>query len=194
LKTPELVQHFLGKPMERSGKEIVVNEAFRLAATNFEEVQQLEGIRLSFNKYCGVQQWKNGFFLWVNMGTKKSSSNNNPAAVVNEFLEQGRLVTWFGGSNMVEESPVIQSLLDKGKRAAVNKPELSHSSFGIVLWCRQYRVEAKQFGPYVCLGRLGYESHVKGSNPLAFVWRLLDYDDLMKSSIKREVFQGVINA
>jgi len=175
----------LGKMMERTGKEFIINESFSLAAS-IEDQQRLQSVKLSFNKYCGVQEWKNALFLWVNLGT-----NDSP----NEFLEDARCVTWFGGSRMHDDSPVVQKLIRYGKEGmgAATKQEKQEeegaiidsagsagtdSSSNIILWCRRYQPEEKKFSPYVCFGRLGYRSHVPGSRPLSFVWELLDYDGL----------------
>ena len=48
----------------------------------------------------------------------------------------------------------------------------------IILWCRRYQTDTKQFTPYVCFGRLTYHSHVPQSHPLKFIWNLVDYDEL----------------
>jgi hypothetical protein len=73
----EIVSNKLGKMMERAGKAFVMEEAAQLCShytTN-----------ISFNKYSGVQEWKNdAMFLWVNLG--------NGGDVVNEFLDDGRKV------------------------------------------------------------------------------------------------------
>ena len=70
-----------------------------------------------------------------------------------------------------------------------------YSSSDVVLWCRRYRPETKAFSPYVCFGRVGYRSHEPGSQPLAFVWDLLDYDGLRFSSdaTVRETFELFTN-
>jgi hypothetical protein len=158
----------LGISMERTGKEFVIYESFALAAST-EEQDRLQGSRLSFNKYCGVQEWRNSIFLWVNLGNK----DNNP--VVNDFLEDAKQITWFGGSRMHDESPVIHKLIQRGKEATA-------LSSRIVLWCRKYQRDIKQFTPYVCFGRLAYHSHVPESQPLAFVWNLLDSEAFQNHS------------
>jgi len=90
---------------------------------------------------------------------------------------------------MHDESPVIHKLLRYGKvdSDATNTATTaaggvcswrSSKKSNIILWCRRYRPEVKNFSPYVCFGRMGYRSHVPGSRPLSFVWDLLDYDGL----------------
>lgn len=131
-----LVQNLLGKPMEYTGKQFVMEESARLA------VEGHDGGRISFNKYCGVQEWGNDcMFLWVNLGPPKSD-------VVNEFLDEGRQVTWFGGSRMHNETAAICKLKRVGSASNL-LPEN-----GIVLWCRQYIPAKKTFSSYVCMGRL----------------------------------------
>ena len=159
----------LGQMMGHTGKEYVINESFALAYP--EDQKRLSGYKLSFNKYCGVQEFQNAIFLWINLGSK-----DNP--VVNDFLDDARQVTWFGGSRMHDESPVIHKLLNYGRQDNSNsKP---HSN--IILWCRRYQTETKQFTPYVCFGRLSYQSHVPQSHPLKFIWNLIDYEGLKNHS------------
>ena len=167
----------LGQMMGHTGKEYVINESFALAAYP-EDQKRLSGSKLSFNKYCGVQEFKNAIFLWINLGSK-----DNP--VVNDFLDDARQVTWFGGSRMHDESPVIHKLLNYGQQdnsngannnAADGRISKPHSN--IILWCRRYQTETKQFTPYVCFGRLSYHSHVPQSHPLKFIWNLIDYEGL----------------
>jgi len=165
----------LGKMVEYTGKEYVINQCFSLSATAYDQ-ERLINTKLSFNKYCGVQEWSNCVFLWVNLATSDSP---------NDFLLDGRQITWFGGSRMHDESPVIHKLIQYGQEAMIKKDDSK-----IILWCRRYQTENKKFTPYVCLGRLGYESHIPGSSPLSFVWNLLDYDGLKhhEDSAVRERF------
>jgi hypothetical protein len=176
----ERVGGVLGIPMEETGKEFVIYESFERVASEPDR-QRLEGSRLSFNKYCGVQEWNNAIFLWVNLGGKDGT-------VVNEFLDGGSQITWFGGSRMQDDTPVVQRLLTLGRQA-------SSSSSGIILWCRRYEKEKKTFSPYVCLGRLAYHSHVPGSYPLSFVWTLLDHSALQNHSDEavRQGFQQFVD-
>jgi hypothetical protein len=179
LDASKLVLKFLGKPMETFGKDFVIHNTFSEAAYP-EDIQRLQGVsRLSFNKYCGVQEWKNAIYLWINLGGQNS--------LVNDFSSNGRRVSWFGGSKMREDSPVIQRLIHMGKDTERRFP--SRSTSRIILWCRHYDVQTKKLLPYTCLGRLAYESHVSGSQPVAFTWRLIDYDSIMDIPTKREYFQ-----
>jgi len=67
----------LGNMMERTGKAFVMEEAARRCGMDVNNI--------SFNKYSGVQEWKNdALFLWVNLG--------NGGEVVNDFLDSGRQV------------------------------------------------------------------------------------------------------
>ena len=169
----------LGLTMERAGKEFVIYKSFEVAAS-LEDQQRLKGARLSFNKYSGVQEWNNCIFLWVNLG-----SNGN--AVVNTFLDGGKQITWFGGSKMTDDSPIVEKLIRWGNEA-------TDSASKIILWCRKFDPGTKTFLPYVCLGRLSYHDHEAGSRPLAFVWNLLDCDRMAnhRDTRVREMFQSFI--
>jgi hypothetical protein len=46
-----------------------------------------------FNKYDGTTCWLNAIFLWVNIGSDVSMFPNR-------FIQNGRYMTWFGGSKM----------------------------------------------------------------------------------------------
>mmetsp|Transcript_14221 Transcript_14221/g.23554 ORF Transcript_14221/g.23554 Transcript_14221/m.23554 type:complete len:305 (-) Transcript_14221:144-1058(-) len=155
LRVNDTVDKFLGRTMEKTGKAFVMHTS-------------LGGLHVSFNKYSGVQEWMNdAIYLWVNVGKKDDD-------VVNDFLDNGRQISWFGGSRMHDETPTIQRLIRIGKDTKKDPDK------GIVLWCRHYNTAAKTYHPYTCLGRLSYESHVVGSRPLKFIWRLLDYDRLLQ--------------
>jgi hypothetical protein len=166
----------LGQSMERTGKAFVMEESARRAVSSY------TGGPISFNKYSGVQPWGNNvLFLWINLNPPQSE-------VLNEFPSGGRQVTWYGGSRMHSGTPVIQKLIHVGKEAEAS------GSGGVVLWCRQYVAEKKTFGPYVCFGRLTYESHEPESQPLTFVWNLRDYDSLCnhKDEAVRDVFHNMV--
>ena len=154
----------LGKQLSQTGKAFVMEESARLEAN-----PHFLFPSVSFNKYSGVQEWGSDLcYLWVNL-------NAPNADVVNDFPHEGRQITWYGGSKMTPNTPVIQKLIRVGQ-AARTRPDSAHT--GIVLWCRQYMADRKTYTPYTCLGRLSYESHDPTSRPLAFVWNLLDYDRL----------------
>jgi hypothetical protein len=186
-----IVENFLGSPMERTGKEFVIHESFRLAASQDDKNRLGVDPALSFNKYSGIQEWKNVSFLWVNLVA--SERREGTVRTANTFMHGGRLVTWFGGSRMSEDSPVIQSLVKMGMEAIAN------TSSAIVLWCRLplKSGNASSMGPYVCLGRLAYDSHCLGSHPVAFTWRLIDYEKLAGPSVSsetRERFLQIVGA
>lgn len=142
---------------------------------------------ISFNKYSGVCEFSNAIFLWVNNGIFKKEE---AGMVWNEFLNGGRQITWYGGSRMTHDSPVIQRLIQLGKESKVQyeKDESYWNSHeynkGIVLWCRIYdpSMKGSKYTPYICMGRLGYHSHEVNSYPVKFVWDLLDYNRLIQSS------------
>lgn len=169
----------LGRSMDQPGKEFVIYKSFEVAAS-IEDQKRLEGSRLSFNKYSGVQEWENCIFLWVNFGDKNNT-------VVNEFLNDTQQITWFGGSRMYEDTPVIEKLIRLGKEAMA-------SSSRIIIWCRKFVSERRAYGPYVCLGRLSYHSHEPGSHPVAFVWNLLDRERLRSDEDSLKRFQSLVDS
>ena len=189
ISVSELVNKFLGRTMAKTGKACVIQTT-------------LGGMDASFNKYSGVQEWGNdAIYLWVNL------DNPGKNDVVNDFPQNGRQLTWFGGSRMHDDTPVIQKLVRVGRQSKMDATTASANGVhattkpahidggGIVLWCRHYNRDAKTYHPYTCLGRLSYESHVPGSQPLEFIWNLLDYDHLVQHE-DREVrarFQDIIS-
>ena len=151
-----LLERYLGVEMERTGKAAVMEESARCSGYEVGAV--------SFNKYSGVQEWGNGvFFLWINLGAPGSD-------VVNDFHNDGKQVTWFGGSRMHSGTKVIRSLVRRREQLA---------SGAVVLWCRAYDPDSRSLTPYTCFGRLGYASHDENSLPIAFRWNLLDYEALV---------------
>lgn len=169
VRCDRLVEAMLGRVMLQTGK------AYCMEASAQVSVDDYGGGAISFNKYSGVQEWGNDvLFLWINL-------DNPQAEVFNDFPKDGKQVTWFGGSRMHDQTAVIQKLIRVGKRDAPS------DSSGIVLWCRRYEPAIKGFSPYVCLGRLTYESHEPGSSPLAFVWNLHDYDKLKSVAVFRNL-------
>lgn len=122
LNRDQLIARFLGETLSSTGKAYCMQECAKLAN---------ESRLISFNKYSGIQPWKNVVFLWINLHVPGSQ---------NKFLPSHR-VTFYGGKRMVDESPIIQRL----KRDA---------NGGVVLWCREYNPDTKTFHPYFCMGRL----------------------------------------
>lgn len=201
LSVCDTVNQYLGRSMTNTGKACVIQTVLGrgggAAAAGTD-------INASFNKYSGVQEWANdAIFLWVNVGKKDDT-------IINEFLDGGRRVTWYGGSRMHDETPVIQKLIRIGQSASsrsesaqksphhkINEPNNRHNSNsstttdddpddGIVLWCRHYNSHTKTYHPYTCLGRLSYESHVPHSHPLKFIWKLRDYERLVSQKKEQE--------
>lgn len=157
---------FIGRRLAATGKAAVIEHANFMCGNP---------PNISFNKYSGVCEFKNDcLFLWVNV-------NLPTADIKNDFIvSNGKAkMSWYGGSRMRPESPVIQKLISVGKRASQGKlPE----DCGIVLWYRLYDTAKRGFEAYACLGRLGYENHEPNSQPIKFTWNLLDYDILQHAN------------
>lgn len=199
----KITKHFLGKELQYTGKAFAVSTAVVCSEEpNFDEFKSLSAIfshSISFNKYCGILEWKNNsFFLWVNIDGKP-----NDAGLYNEFLDNGKQMTWFGGSKMHDETPLIEKLIAAGKESNKVFKEKEQSSpdeaDGIILFCRLLD-EKKRPRPYTCMGRVGYHSHIPGSRPLQFVWNLIDHEGLtnddtlqLKDGENVSIFQELVN-
>jgi hypothetical protein len=157
---------FIGRRLANTGKAAVVEHANFMCGNE---------VGISFNKYSGVCEFQNDvLFLWVNMNTPDADIKNK--FVVDNDKAQ---MTWYGGSRMREESPVIQKLISIGQGAKTGK---NPDSCGIILFYRMYNLAKRVFEPYTCLGRLSYDSHEIGSQPIRFVWNLLDFDILKQAT------------
>ena len=139
IKNENIVTGLLGIKLETTGKAFVIEESARRA------VHKEYTTPISFNKYCGAQEWGNIIYLWINFDSPGSE-------VVNAFSCKGRQVNWFGGSKMHDGTPLIQRLKRLGVQAAKQKKQ--HSDEGVILWCRKYNNVNKRFDPYICFGRL----------------------------------------
>ena len=187
LDVRKIIPKFLCRPLEIFGKDYVIQTSFRESAYP-EDVERLGGItssRLSFNKYSGVQEWKNVVFLWINIVEENTDKNS----FVNDFSRDGKQVSWYGGSRMVEDSPIIQKLIQMGKECTTSTSSACGSR--IILWCRHHDPQTRKLLPYTCLGRLTYVSHVPGSYPVAFTWKLLDYASIIGNQARKDFFQEV---
>lgn len=72
----------LGKDRQKTGKAAVMEEAAR--QFSLEALDESICNRISFNKYCGVQEWSGSrVFLWVNLGGPQSG-------YVNDFTNEGK--------------------------------------------------------------------------------------------------------
>lgn len=113
-----------------------------------------------FSKYLGALEWRNAVSLFVNVGGAEYN---------NLFLDGGRQVTWFAGSQQHDETPIIRRLLGT-----------AHSSnTTVLLFCRLVIPNAQ---PYVCCGKLRYVSHDFRRRPLKFTWELEQHEELVKSA------------
>lgn len=182
LDNEKVVSSCLGVTFQTTGKAHCMQECAKLALP--EPVLN----PISFNKYSGIQEWQNCVFLWVNLHVEGSQ---------NKFLPEHR-ITFYGGKQMVDESPIIQRL----KAAAASFP-----TFMVILWCREYNPERKTYFPYFCMGRLSVRcceevhaalsphrissinvfvlqisqlhSYDPNTRPIEFVWNLDDSENLL---------------
>ena len=94
-----LTDDMLGKPIENFGKAAVMTIGNH-------------GSLPRFSKYSGVCEWRNCVFLWVNLGMNSDYRNT--------FRNDGRCITWYGGSKMHEESDVVKRLITAGNTKTEN--------------------------------------------------------------------------
>ena len=66
------------------------------------------GGRPRFSKYMGALEWKNAVCLFVNVGGAEYN---------NLFLDGGRQVTWFAGSQQHDQTPIVRRLLGSERSA-----------------------------------------------------------------------------
>lgn len=111
----------LGKAVETFGKAAVVT-----IANN--------GVQPSFSKYTGLLEWSNCIFLWVNL--------DGGSGYDNCFSEEGRFITWFGGSRMYKETAVIQRMLLSASDSSESKPKIKREE--VHLKVKREEVEFKK--------------------------------------------------
>ena len=73
--------------------------------------------------------------------------------------------------------------LVRSAKAAGGASSGKRSGDSVLLFCRL------PGEPYVCCGRLSYESHDGHQQPVKFVWRLDDIEALRKSESFQEILQ-----
>jgi hypothetical protein len=156
----------LGSLMGATGKAFVMDTSCADAS-----------ISPRFSKYSGVTEWRNCIFLWVNIGGKDYA---------NQFMEEGRKMSWWAGSRHHEETPMVRRLLSITRKAAVasgkKKGNSAGGSAGGGDWPESVILFMRLPGePYVCCGRCAYVSHNFSKHPLKFEWELLDYKRLQES-------------
>lgn len=133
---------FLGPELGTLSESLAFGKLAVMVASN-------GGSAPKFSKYAGVVEWRNCLYLWVNIAGKDGYTNS--------FREQGRFVTWYGGSKMRPDSEMGARVLRAGSGECV------------VLFAR-LPGEA-----YTCLGRLGVAKASTDRHPVKVEFELLDY-------------------
>eukprot|EP00658_Telonema_sp_P-2_P036626 TRINITY_DN26450_c0_g1_i2.p1 TRINITY_DN26450_c0_g1~~TRINITY_DN26450_c0_g1_i2.p1 ORF type:complete len:210 (-),score=28.20 TRINITY_DN26450_c0_g1_i2:192-821(-) len=151
----------------QSSREVAVNIEAHISRTLGRTVANVkhrvmsaavEGREVGFNKYSGIAEWQNAFFLWVNIGGDDFE---------NMWLDEGERITWFAGAKQSEKTPAVHRLLKAARKSG-----------HVVLYCRPRSDDGRSWGDYVCCGRLEYEQHDATKLPIQFLWRLRDYKQL----------------
>jgi len=93
------LKEYLGKKVPYTGKQCVMDLLTPKGGGR-------EGGPVKFSKYAGVVEWRNCVLLWVNVDGNDYE---------NLWLEGGRRLTWFAGSRVKPETPVMVRLLAAGR-------------------------------------------------------------------------------
>lgn len=128
-------------------------------------------------RYAGVVEWANAIVLWVNVDGSDYD---------NLFLKGGREITWFAGSRVTGETPVLLRLLEAGREGKGNGVEAKKKN-EILLFCRL------QGEPYVCMGRVAHTWYETRRHPVKVVWKLRDYEAIKHSADVREVWGDALD-
>ena len=136
-----------------------------------------------FSKYSGVVEWANCVYLWVNLGSK------NPGEFINVFTEQGRYMTWYGGSRMHAESPITSRLLPPGTvntTSIAPAPKIKANKNNKILLF--VRLEHEH---YICLGPVVATAYNIDTHPIEFTWELQMFEQLKnRDNFKRTLMNA----
>jgi hypothetical protein len=151
----------------------------------------------SFSKMLGIQQWRNGVVLFVNVhgasGYENSFTEVPRKAPSSDSTEPTAVhFRWFAQERQHEASPAVVRLMaaQHGDRslwldgaASQPPPESDQSGMAtkpepVLLFLRHVD------GPYVYCGRLAYLGHLRDSKPMEFRWQLLDLDKIQWRDVK----------
>lgn len=108
-----------------------------------------------FSKYSGVVEWSNCIYLWVNIA-------NENCDYPNEMREDGKLISWFGGSRMHSDTPVVSRLTNPNKKGKDK----------VLLFVR-FDKES-----YTCLGEVIPKQCFLDTHPISCVWELKNYEEI----------------
>ncbi|KAL1530144.1 hypothetical protein AB1Y20_001060 [Prymnesium parvum] len=161
LEVASFVERCLGKSVEGPPTKLTVVQALT------------SKLSPRFSKYSGSLEWANAIVLWVNIGGP--DYNNN-------FLDDGARITWYASPRHSEDTPIVQRLV-RSTRAPKSTKLAEQKDDQVLLFCRL------PGEPYVCCGRLTYESHNPDVHPIKFVWKLDDIESLRKSAAFREILE-----
>ncbi|KAM3571145.1 hypothetical protein VYU27_006822 [Nannochloropsis oceanica] len=195
-----MLREYLGKKVPHTGKQCVMDLLTPNAGTEGGESEGgREGGPVKFSKYAGVVEWRNCMVLWVNVDGNDYE---------NLWLEGGRKLTWFAGSRVKPETPVMVRLLaagsaggrkdgsegengekEKGKERGkggeeswteVQKEDKERQE-DVLLFCRS------QGGPYVCMGRVWHVWFDTRTHPIKVLWILRDWEEIWRKKDVMEV-------
>ena len=197
-----LVADALGKELGAAPTKAAVMEAIRRGG----------GGAPRFSKYLGIIEWRNAIVLWVNVGgpdydnqfffeasaAGAGAATAAPRADASKAPKKGAAaaaapppppklhMTWFAGSRMHAETPVIRRLL------LATASERAARETAILLFCRG--AEGNGFGKYVFCGRVrprgsGDRFCDLGARPMRFVWALEDWPSVSQQKALPEILR-----
>ena len=171
------------------------------------ETADRDGKLPAFNKYAGLQEWKDSMLFFVNLwdskseedesgggggggGAGSSRSGTDHRNLFTISKEKGAVLNWYGADRLHELSPQLlrarYSLtgwkLDSTDDTIIipSPPSSSTDTIGSKPCKLGLMVRLASNLPYIYLGELIFDSLTKKSHPVEFFWRLKDYDSLIK--------------
>ena len=116
-----------------------------------------------FSKYSGVVEWSNCVYLWVNIA-------NENCDYPNEMREDGKLISWFGGSRMHADTPVVNRFTNPNKKGKDK----------VLLFVRF----EKEY--YTCLDVVIPKQCFLDTHPISCIWELKNYEEMCQRSTGRK--------
>lgn len=140
--------------------------------------------RPKFNKYAGLQQYRNAFILFVNIGVVSDSG------FTNAFSNGGTTINWFAADSMHEQTPAILRLRHHAT-GHTYVPDVGGDGEPVTLAPADVALVCRLPGEaYVWCGPVSLQAMDEGSRPLAFTWRL----DRAAELAKAPAFQALLKA
>lgn len=140
--------------------------------------------RPKFNKYAGLQQYRNAFILFINIGVVSESG------FTNAFSSDGATINWYAADSMHEQTPAILRLRHHAT-GHTYEPDVGGDGKTVKLAPADVALVCRLPGAeYVWCGEVELQALDEGSRPLAFTWRLRHAEALRQAP----AFQALLKA